>query len=151
SVQMFGRLLHLPALLAAAQAQSFDGPGSLLVLLAPAETGPAGEVDIGRTMLRMWLGLTRYGLAAHPHSHLIDCPDTGDRLAQLAGAANERVVWLARVGRPDYETAGNVPMSARRTGADANGGHGPAGGLDLLPGAGTGIPLGDLLGRYVPQ
>jgi hypothetical protein len=91
--------------LATAPAQAFDGTGSVLVLLAPAATGPAGEVDLGRTMLRMWLGLARNGLAAHPHSHLIDSPDTVDRLAQLTGAAHERVLWVARVGRPDHDPA----------------------------------------------
>jgi hypothetical protein len=114
AVQPVGRRLGLPAVLASAQGQAFDGDGSVLVLLGPSRVRPAGEVDLGRTMLRMWLELTRHGFAAHPQSHVIDCPDTAERLADLAGAVNERVMWVARVGRPELDTANTFPISARR-------------------------------------
>jgi RND superfamily putative drug exporter len=114
AVQHIGHRVGLPAMLAGMQGKAFDGDGSVLVLLGPSTIEPAAEIELGRTMLRIWLELTRHGFAAHPQSHLIDCPDTGDRLADLVGAADERVLWVARVGRPQVDTARTFPISARR-------------------------------------
>jgi hypothetical protein len=101
-------------------------------------------VDLGRTMLRMWLELTRSGLAAHPQSHVIDCPDTSERLARLAGAVDERVMWVARVGRPDLDRTRTFPISARRLRKNAE--------TQGRPNrrAGAGRPPGDLL-RGAPR
>jgi hypothetical protein len=47
--------------------------------------------------MRTWLTLARWGLAVHPLSQLIDCPETASRLADRVGA---RPLAVFRVGRP---------------------------------------------------
>ncbi len=100
--------------LAQGQARPFRGGGPVLVLLVPAGTDAAGEVEFGRLVQRLWLTLTRQGLAAHPQSHLIDCPTTLGSVLALTSAVAERPLWIARVGRPDPERLRRVPLSARR-------------------------------------
>lgn len=132
AVQHLGHRVGLPAILAGAQGKAFDGAGSVLVLLGPSGVGAAGEIDLGRTMLRLWLELTRHGFAAHPQSHIIDCPDTSERLADLVGAADERVLWVARVGRPEIDSARTFPISARRLRRNARA-QAPQGGSTCQP------------------
>ncbi|WP_165486236.1 hypothetical protein [Frankia sp. Cppng1_Ct_nod] len=112
----------LRAALANGQAKAFDGDGSVLVLLGPVDTDEAGEVRFGRLVQRLWLLLARHGFAAHPQSHLIDCPATAGAVAELTAAVDERPLWIARVGRPDPHRANRVPLSARRL--DPHGEHG---------------------------
>jgi hypothetical protein len=110
----------LRAAVAQGQAKAFRAAGPVVALLVPAATDEAGEVAYGRLVARLWLILTRYGLAAHPQSQLLDCPDTAGLLAERAGAQDEHVLWVARVGRPDPGLAEGVPFSARRVGEGAS-------------------------------
>lgn len=71
--------------------------GTVVMLTGPAGLGPAGIAELGRALLRLWLGAGREGLSCHPLSQLIDCPRTAAELP--AGAGREPVV-VFRLGRP---------------------------------------------------
>ncbi|MCY1136524.1 hypothetical protein OWR29_00835 [Actinoplanes sp. Pm04-4] len=76
------RRLGLPALLAASGKSLLRYDGSVLVL-----TGQhADPREDGRRLLRIWLLLARFGLAVHPLSQLLDCPETAARLADRVHA-----------------------------------------------------------------
>ncbi|WP_163512804.1 nitroreductase [Fodinicola acaciae] len=95
------RPLHrvgLPAALAAASRSLLAYDGSVLVLEGPSD--PAGQVEAGRALMRLWLTLTRYGLACHPLSQIIDCLATRTTLAATLGTDPARLLHVARVGRP---------------------------------------------------
>ena len=92
------RRLGLPALLAASGRGLLRYDGSVLVLTGSGED----PRDSGRRLLRTWLTLARQGLAVHPISQLIDCPDTARRLAARVGSPPLAVF---RVGRPVREPA----------------------------------------------
>ncbi|GAB3938808.1 hypothetical protein [Micromonospora vulcania] len=77
--------------------------GNILVLLADG----GDHFAAGRHLLCTWLTLARHGLAVHPLSQLIDCPETADRLAERVGG---RPLAVFRVGRPLAEPV----RSARR-------------------------------------
>jgi hypothetical protein len=97
------RRLGLPALLAASGRGVLRYDGSVLVLTGRDEEPRSA----GRRLLRTWLTLARYGLAVHPLSQLLDCPQTAGRLAVRVGA---QPLAVFRVGRPIREPA----RSARR-------------------------------------
>jgi hypothetical protein len=90
------RRLGLPALLAASGRGLLRYDGSVLVLLADE----ADRASAGRRLLRTWLTLARHGLAVHPLSQLVDCPETAGRLAGRVGGPPLAVF---RVGRPCTE------------------------------------------------
>jgi hypothetical protein len=92
------RRLGLPALLAASGRGLLRYDGSVLVLTDRGQD----PREAGRRLLRTWLTLARDGLAVHPLSQLIDCPDTARRLAARVGAPPLAVF---RVGRPVREPA----------------------------------------------
>ncbi|MBA2310032.1 MAG: nitroreductase [Pseudonocardiales bacterium] len=105
------RRAGLPRLLAASSRSTLGYDGCVLVLVAPAGCGPAGDVEFGRVLMRIWLTLSELGLACHPVSQLIDCATTRARLAERLGVADPaRLLHAARVGRP----AGPSARSARR-------------------------------------
>ncbi|WP_436771446.1 hypothetical protein [Yinghuangia sp. YIM S09857] len=107
------RRVGLPAALAASSRGLLRGEGSALVLVGPADAGPADLVALGRALMRCWLALGARGLATHPLSQILDCPATEAELAALLDlAAHERAVAVFRVGRP----VAAPPRSARRTG-----------------------------------
>jgi hypothetical protein len=109
------RWYGLRAALASGQAKAFRGDGRVLVLLVPSGTDETGEIEFGRLVHRLWLLLTRHGYAAHPQSHLIDCPTTLGPVRELAAAGGgEQPLWIARIGRPDPRRAQRIPPSARR-------------------------------------
>ncbi|RKN47696.1 nitroreductase [Micromonospora endolithica] len=114
------RPLGLPRLLAAAGGDPLARGGAVLALIAPDGLDEAGEVEFGRVLLRVWLTLHAAGLAAHPLSQLIDVAATRTALGALLGVAPERLLHVARVGRPIRA----APRSARRVGG---------GGRDLGP------------------
>ena len=95
------RRLGLPAILAATGRSLLRGDGTVLVLTSEGCGGSGGSdderVDAGRRLLQIWLALARRGLAVHPLSQLIDCPDTAARLAERVGALPLAVF---RVGTP---------------------------------------------------
>ncbi|MEV2240364.1 nitroreductase [Micromonospora sp. NPDC049891] len=105
------RPLGLPRLLAATDAPLARG-GAVLVLVAPADLDQPGQVEFGRVLLRIWLAWHTAGLAAHPLSQLIDVTATRTGLGALLDVAPERLVHVARVGRPTRPS----PRSARRLG-----------------------------------
>ncbi|RBJ07649.1 nitroreductase, partial [Micromonospora provocatoris] len=102
--------LGLPRLLAAAGGDPLAQGGSVLALVAPPGLDAAGQIEFGRVLMRTWLTLHTAGLAAHPLSQLIDVAATRDALGTLLDVAPERIVHVARVGRP----AAPAPRSARR-------------------------------------
>ncbi|MGY4908312.1 nitroreductase [Micromonospora aurantiaca (nom. illeg.)] len=104
------RPLGLPRLLAAAGGDPLAQGGGVLALVAPPGLDAAGQVEFGRVLMRMWLTLHTAGLAAHPLSQLVDVAATRDALGALLDVAPERIVHVARVGRP----AAPAPRSARR-------------------------------------
>jgi hypothetical protein len=78
--------------------------GSALVLVGPADT-PDQLVGHGRTLLRVWLALTRRGLYTHPLSQIIDCPATERELGARLGVADDtRLLSVFRTGRSDVPT-----------------------------------------------
>lgn len=85
--------------------------GDILVLVGPADATPEDQLRLGRTLFRVWLTLTREGLATHPLSQLIDAPATRATLAGDLGVADPaRLLHIARAGRP----LSTPPSSARR-------------------------------------
>ncbi|MEV4844382.1 nitroreductase [Micromonospora matsumotoense] len=104
------RPLGLPRLLAAAAGDPLAHGGTVLVLVAPEHLDEPGQVDFGRVLLRNWLVLHTAGLAAHPLSQLIDVPATRTALGALLDVAPQRLLHVARVGRPTRA----APRSARR-------------------------------------
>jgi hypothetical protein len=101
----------LPRILAAASQGLLDHDGDVLILVAPPDCGPEGQVAIGRVLLRQWLTLSCHGYATHPLSQIIDCPHTRDNLAGLLEIDDaERLLNVARAGRPTAPTS----RSARR-------------------------------------
>ncbi|MFF5216538.1 nitroreductase [Micromonospora sp. NPDC000442] len=105
------RPLGLPRLLAAADDPLARG-GAVLVLVGPADLDRPGQVEFGRVLLRVWLALHTTGLAAHPLSQLIDIATTRTALGALLDVAPDRLLHVARVGRPTRP----APRSARRLG-----------------------------------
>ncbi|MFG1779966.1 nitroreductase [Micromonospora sp. NPDC049048] len=104
------RRLGLPRLLAAASGSPLALGGAALVLVGPPGMDDASQVEFGRVLARTWLTLHAAGLAAHPLSQLIDAPATRAALGSLLGVAPQRLLHVARVGRP----VGPAPPSARR-------------------------------------
>lgn len=90
--------LGLPRLLARSQAGLLRYDGSVLVLTGPAEPlDPSAMVTAGRDLVRCWYALTELGLAVHPLSQLIDCPDTASALRRRLGTPP---LAIFRAGRP---------------------------------------------------
>ncbi|MFY1594063.1 nitroreductase [Micromonospora sp. WMMD737] len=111
------RPLGLPRLLAAASGNPLARGGAVIVLIRPSGTDDATHVEFGRVLARVWLTLHAAGLAAHPLSQLIDTAATRDALGSLLGVAPERLLHVARVGRP----VGPAAPSARRLGGSGQG------------------------------
>jgi hypothetical protein len=95
------RRAGLPRLLAAASGGLLDYEGQVVILVAPPGCAPAGQVAMGRVLLRQWLALARRGYATHPLSQILDCPATRTALARrLAIDDPQRLLSLVRAGRP---------------------------------------------------
>jgi hypothetical protein len=105
------RRIGLPRLLAAASRGLLAYDGDVLILIAPPGCDSAGQVEMGRVLMRQWLTLARLGYTTHPLSQIIDFAITRDHLAQALGIEDEnRLLNLARVGQPTVPPA----HSARR-------------------------------------
>lgn len=95
------RRAGLPRLLAAASRGLLDYEGQVLILVAPPGCAPAGQVAMGRVLLRQWLALRCRGYVTHPLSQILDCPATSTALAgRLAIDDPQRLLSVARAGRP---------------------------------------------------
>jgi hypothetical protein len=97
------RPLHrvgLATALAAASKSLLAYDGSVIVLAGPAESDEETQLTFGRVLMRMWLTLSRHGLASHPLSQLIDATSTRHQLAERLGVAAPQLLHIARVGRP---------------------------------------------------
>ncbi|MFC4147963.1 nitroreductase [Micromonospora mangrovi] len=106
------RPLGLPRLLATAAGHPLALGGTVIVLVGPTGMDDAAQVEFGRVLMRTWLTLHAAGLAAHPLSQLIDASATRAALGATLDVAPERLLHVARVGRPVGPTA----RSARRVG-----------------------------------
>lgn len=105
------RRIGLPQLLAAASRGLLDYDGDVLVLVGPPECDQAGQVEMGRVLMRHWLTLAALGYVTHPLSQIIDFAGTRWRLAQSLGIDDPgRLLNLARIGHPTAPTT----RSARR-------------------------------------
>ena len=105
------RRAGLARLLAATSPRLLGGDQSVLVL--EGGTGPAEQIELGRSLVRQWLLLSGAGYSAHPLSQLIDFDATRARLAGLAGAEHPaRLLAVFRAGK----ATGAAPRSARRRG-----------------------------------
>ncbi|MFC5665251.1 hypothetical protein ACFP3U_19980 [Kitasatospora misakiensis] len=94
------------------------GDGTVLVLLGRG-SDPSREVEAGRVVTRLWLGLYQQGVYVHPQSHVIDCPDTVGPLGEVCQAdGDERPLVFFRVGIPAVDPAGR-PQHPRREEAPA--------------------------------
>ncbi len=70
---------------------------------------PFDALDAGRTLMRLWLTLSRAGLYAHPLSQILDCPSTHRQISDRVGrAVQEEVMCLFRFG------ASPPPAQSRR-------------------------------------
>jgi len=98
------RPLGLPKLLAAMSEGVLSGDGQVLVLTGPVTsttTAPAEFTEHGRALLRLWLALARSGVAVHPLSQLIDCPDTSAAITTLLGLTGPHIpLAVFRAGHP---------------------------------------------------
>ncbi|GAA1188687.1 hypothetical protein [Nesterenkonia xinjiangensis] len=74
------------------------------VVMEARDLSPAGLVEAGRRLQRLWLELHRQGMAASPASQVIDCPAT------VGSLGVDHPVAYFRVGIPDDVP----PRSARR-------------------------------------
>ncbi|MQA98571.1 MAG: hypothetical protein GEV11_29760 [Streptosporangiales bacterium] len=75
--------------------------GDILVLIGPRDATPEDQLRLGGTLLRLWLTLTREGLATHPLSQIIDTARTRAALAGHLGVDDPaRLLHIARAGRP---------------------------------------------------
>ena len=99
----------LAPVLAASQAGQLRYEGSVLVLGGAADS-PEELVAAGRDLVRSWYALSARGIAVHPLSQLIDCPDTARELGRRTGA---RPLAVFRAGRP---AASAVPPRSARLG-----------------------------------
>ncbi|GAB3971115.1 nitroreductase [Plantactinospora veratri] len=106
------RRLGLPRLLAAAAGNPLARGGAVLVLVGPSGPDDSGLVGFGRVLMRIWLALEAAGMAAHPLSQLLDAAPTREVLGSVLGVPPDRLLHVARVGRP----AGTPTRSARRVG-----------------------------------
>ncbi|RGC65408.1 hypothetical protein C5N14_29100 [Micromonospora sp. MW-13] len=106
------RRMGLPRLLAAAAGNPLALGGAVIVLVGPSGIDSAARVGFGRVLMRTWLALHAAGLAVHPLSQLIDAPAARAALGSLLSVTPERLLHVARVGRP----AGPATRSARRAG-----------------------------------
>jgi hypothetical protein len=105
------RRFGLARVLAASSRGLLDDDGDVLVLVAPPGCDPAGQVVMGRALMRQWLHLSRLGYTTHPLSQIIDVAHTRAALAALFGIDEpDRLLNVARVGRPATPPA----PSARR-------------------------------------
>ncbi|GAA2641040.1 nitroreductase family protein [Dactylosporangium fulvum] len=100
------RRLGLATLLATSGRSLLRYDGSVLVLLADG----TDRVTAGRRLLRTWLALARHGLAVHPLSQLLDCPQTAARLTDRIGG---RPLAVFRVGRPLAEPIRSARLPAQ--------------------------------------
>jgi hypothetical protein len=100
-----GLRLGLTGPLAAAGRGLLRYDGSVLVLTDRGEEPRCA----GRRLLRTWLTLARRGLAVHPLSQLIDCPETAERLAARVGATPLAVF---RTGKPLQEPTRSARLQA---------------------------------------
>ncbi|KUN29993.1 hypothetical protein AQJ23_04490 [Streptomyces antibioticus] len=107
------RPLGLVRLLTTLSSSATSGDGIVMVVLGRGDD-PAGEVEAGRLVTRLWLDLFRDGIYVHPQSHVIDCPDTVGELGRLCGAqGGERPLVFFRVGYPTVDPAAR-PRHPRR-------------------------------------
>ena len=105
------RRIGLPHILAAASKGLLNYDGDVLVLIAPPGCDSAGQVEMGRVLMRQWLTLAALGYTTHPLSQIIDYAATRDHLARTLGIEDpDRLLNLTRVGRPAVQPA----RSARR-------------------------------------
>jgi hypothetical protein len=78
-----------------------DVDGSVLVLEREGDS-PAEILASGRSLLRVWLALSRTGLYTHPLSQIIDYPVTERSLAmRLELSEGRRILCVFRVGRSE--------------------------------------------------
>jgi hypothetical protein len=76
-----------------------DVDGSVLVL-ARSGNAPAEILESGRSLMRVWLHLSRAGLYTHPLSQIIDWAVTERRLADSIGLSEtQRILSVFRAGR----------------------------------------------------
>ncbi|MEV4481371.1 nitroreductase [Micromonospora coxensis] len=106
------RRLGLPRLLAAAAGNPLALGGAVVVLVGPPDMDDAAQFEFGRVLMRIWLTLHAAGSAAHPLSQLVDAPATRAALGALLDVAPQRLLHVARAGRP----VGPSARSARRVG-----------------------------------
>jgi nitroreductase len=83
------RSVHLHHALAASERSVLDSDVSILVLEGSAE-GPANLIAHGRTLLRVWLALSSFGVYAHPLSQIIDCATTETAIAERLELSPDR-------------------------------------------------------------
>ena len=104
------RRVGLARLLAATGAGLLRYDGTVLVLTgSDRPAGADADPDAGRRLMRTWLELARHGLAVHPLSQLIDCPETAERLAARVGATPLAVF---RTGKPLQEPTRSARLQA---------------------------------------
>jgi len=121
------RRVGLARVLAASSRGLLEEDGDVLVLLAPEECDPTGQVAMGRALMRQWLTLARLGYTTHPLSQIIDAPPTRARLAAVLGVNDpDRLLNVTRVGRPTTPVARsarriNPALSSQHSGAAAPG------------------------------
>lgn len=93
------RRLGLHRTFSATTTKLLEREGSALVLTGAGET-PEDVLTHGRTLLRVWLALTRRGLYTHPLSQILDCPETARDLAARVGGTPLSVFRAGRSEAP---------------------------------------------------
>ena len=104
------RTLRLQRRFTATTTALLERDGSALVLEGTAET-PEQTLAHGRSLLRVWLALSRRSLHTHPLSQILDCDATARELAARVGTATgRRLLCVFRAGRSE-----TPPRSSRRS------------------------------------
>ena len=92
------RHLRLSKILSAINERIVPQSAQLIALISQSGN-PGSMLDAGRSLMRLWLTLSKCGIYSHPLSQILDFPDTRQKLSErLACVASELIVSIFRLG-----------------------------------------------------
>ena len=102
------RFLRLSLAISMATRTLVPEASGLMALVAPSESQEQ-VLATGRTLMRLWLALSRAGVHAQPLSQVLDCTETARALhARLGFGSGQRILCLFRFG------VSHAPARSRR-------------------------------------
>jgi hypothetical protein len=92
------RRLRLSKILSAINGRIVPQSAQLIALISQSGD-PGSTLDAGRSLMRLWLTLSKYGIYSHPLSQILDFPDARQKLSERLGCvASEVIVSIFRFG-----------------------------------------------------